>query len=185
MQKNATPRHVYEDLRRGVSLGILVVALVLAACGAATAGLGLTAADPRPLPKDLAKPFSGSPLPTSWLGVWRDREPSGTYDWHFLAPRSAACRSITRGRTTCYTVGPEGSGTDSAVAYAAGAITRRGGKLVIRMTWVQNPNGLKCFADDAYAYRFTPTRIALLPDTAAHCNRELPDDPFTHLTRVR
>ena len=107
------------------------------------------------------------------------------YHLHFLSARSAACLSITHGRTTCFISGPEGSGIDATDAYAAGAITRQGGKLVLRMTWVQNPNGLRCFADDAYRYRYTPTRITLLPDTAKHCHRELPDDPFTHLTRVR
>lgn len=164
---------------------IVCILLVVPSGIAASVGIAGSWAVPKPLPKDVAKPFTGSPLPATWLGVWRDREKSGTYDWHLMGANTRACRSITRGRTTCYTVGPEGSGIDASEAYAAGAITRRSGKLIIRMTWVQNPSGVKCFDDDAYQYRYKQARIDLLPDTAEHCNRELPDDPFTRLTRVR
>jgi hypothetical protein len=53
------------------------------------------------------------------------------------------------------------------------------------MTWVpQKGTGLECFSDDAYRYIYSPKRIKLLSDTPKHCFRDLPDDPFTGLTRL-
>jgi hypothetical protein len=165
-------------LRLGLTIGILAVSFAT----------GALAAVPKPLPADLKRPFVGTSVPSAWIGLWRENEPlsRSVLDWHILPARSSECRSLTRGRVTCWTVGRPGTTTSSTQAYSGGSITISGGKVVIRMTWVPSKgSGLECFADDAYRYAYTAKRIRLLPDRARHCFRSLPKDPFTELVRLR
>jgi hypothetical protein len=142
---------------------------------------------PKAPAEHLAEPFTGAPVPESWLGLWRtDQEikGGGFLDVHILGATSPECRSITRGRTTCWTVGDPGASTEASDVYAAGSITVKDGLVIWRMTYNPNPDSLQCFEDDAYEYRYTPDRLQFPMDDRKHCHRELPDDPFTGFRRI-
>ena len=188
---------------RRVVVAVLTAAVMAGGCGGngdeegertveAAAATDASADYPKASPKNLAQPFAGEPVPSSWFGRWRVL--SGDFDNHILPADSPECRSITTGRTTCWTVGPIGSSTKTYDVYAAGAITLDGQTVVWRMTYNPDPSSPRCFEDDAYHYRYTQKRIYVLMDDKEHCHYERSEaagDPtlrkanaFAILTRV-
>lgn len=151
---------------------------------------GTSAGYPEPEAKALAKPFAGKPVPAAWLHKWTDAVSGAKWELH--ATGSPQCRSITAGRTTCFTNGPTGStATDPTSLYSAGAITHEGGKVVLRMTYTPIAGGVSCFSDDAYRFRFAEQEITIVLDGGDHCfyeraeaeagarARKIPNDAFT------
>jgi hypothetical protein len=122
--------------------------LILLSAASAVAGLGI----PKPAARDLAKPFTGAAVSRAWLGTWRVTTPSDDSGvlWRIRAASSPWCKSITAGRTTCFTLQPPGH-----LELWAGSITVAGGKAILRMTYRPRPNTFGCFADDAYRYRIS------------------------------
>lgn len=128
--------------------------VVLVSASAAAAGVGI----PRPAAKDLAKPFTGAAVGRAWLGTWQVTSPSADSGvvWRFYAASSPWCKSITAGRTTCFTMQPPGH-----LELWAGAVTIARGKAVLRMTFRPRPNTFGCFADDVYVYRISAKTLTL------------------------
>jgi hypothetical protein len=139
-----------------VSLAALVTAL------AAAADVGI----PRPKPADLAKPFVGAPVSHAWLGAWKITNPGDGYGvlYRFYSASSPWCRSITAGRTSCFTLQPPGH-----LELWAGSVTLAGGKVILRMTYKPRPNTFGCFADDAYPYRIAARTIKFLKGSSHAC----------------
>jgi len=131
----------------------------------ATGATALAASYPTPEPDALAKPFTGKPASAGWYGRWRV---SGGLDdgivWRIRPTKSAACAAITAGRTSCFIIQPPG--VDEVWA---GAITLKGARVVLRMTYRPRPNTLGCFADDAYRYKRTARRISILKGSSHSC----------------
>lgn len=143
----------------------VAVAVALGVSGTASGGY------PKPLPKDLAKPFAGASVPSNWLGKWQQKNGQPTV-WQMFSKRSPACHAITAGRASCFTMKPEGL-TD----VWAGAISLARGKVVLRMTSRPRPNTFGCFDDDAYAYRISAHRLSIRRGSRHSCFFE-PTAPF-------
>ena len=143
------------------SLVSVIAAQSMVVCSAWALAVGY----PQPKSKDLAKPFTGKPVPASWLGTWQFAlGPGEVVVWHIYPRASPACRSITAGRISCWTSRPPGWTADTA-----GAIGIRQGTVVLRMTYTPNRNSVSCFKDDAYGYRHTQRRLYLLKRSNRHC----------------
>ena len=178
-----------DGMASGAALVAAALALVAAACGGGgdqhaepgtPTNVSAASAYAQAPPAHLQRPFTGAPVQPSWFGVWRSAVTDGS-DVHVLAATSPECRGLTRGRTTCWTVGPPQSSTNAADIYAGGSLTRKERKLVFRMTYNPNPNSPQCFDDDAYPYRYSssPPRIYILFDNrpsghgpGMHCHYE-------------
>jgi hypothetical protein len=136
--------------------------------GAAAVALVLTAsasAYPKPSARFLAKPFTGTPLPSAWAGRWREAHTSNSgVLWHFFAKGSAACEALVAGRTSCFTLTPPG-----ADWFDGGAITLDRTNAVFRMTYRGRPGTVGCFADDAYPFHASSTVILILAGNAHSC----------------
>ena len=117
--------------------------------------------------KQLDRPFTGAAVPNDWLGTWHNA--AADIDWHILAASSSECRSLTRGRTTCFAFGAADSSTEVSDVLAGGAITVDDHTVTFRMTYRQDSSGPGCFRDDRYAYRYTTESLELLKDDRKHC----------------
>ena len=126
---------------------------------------------PQAMPEGLVEPFAGDPVPDAWLAEWADA--ASAAEWRIHGADSAECAAITEGRTSCFENGPStGPSVTPDELYSAGAITRAGEKIVLRMTFVpaRGAPGVTCFDDDRYAYRLSEgDQLELLLDGADHC----------------
>ncbi len=141
------------------------VSLIAAIAVLATAATALAGGYPHPEPDALAKAFTGKPVSRGWHGRWRV---TGGLDdgvsWRILPTKSKACRAITAGRTSCFIIRPPGHDEDWA-----GAITLKGARVVLRMTYRPRPNTFGCFKDDAYTYKLTAQKISILKGSSHSC----------------
>jgi len=163
-------------VKRPTLIALIAVVAFLTA-GTAAAGLGI----PKPRPTDLAKPFTGAAVNRAWLGTWKlsGGDNAGVL-WRFYPASSPWCRSITAGRTTCFTLRPPGH-----LELWAGAVTLAGGKVILRMTYRPRPNTFGCFVDDAYTYRISATTIRFLRGGPHACFFDQPADfPVTLARRT-
>jgi hypothetical protein len=122
---------------------------------------------PEPQAKQLDRPFTGVAVPNDWLGTWHNA--AADIDWQILAASSSECRSLTRGRTTCFAFGAADSSTGASDVLAGGAITVNDRTVIFRMTYRQDSGGPGCFGDDRYTYRYTTESLELLKDDRKHC----------------
>jgi hypothetical protein len=120
---------------------------------------------PTPPAKYLAKPFTGTPVPTAWLGRWKETHTSNNgVVWHFFPKESAACKALVAGRTSCFTLTPP-----NVDWFDGGAITIDGSTVVFRMTYRGHAATVGCFADDAYPFRLLSTQILITAANARSC----------------
>jgi hypothetical protein len=138
-----------------------LTALLLAALVAAQAA----GAYPKPPKQNLERPFTGKPVARRWLGSWLvvGGESDGV-TFRFFPRKSAACRTITAGRMSCFVSRPPGS-----TELWMGSVSLAGGKVVFRMTYRPRPDSFGCFEDDPYSYRLTAKRLSLVKGGPSSC----------------